>query len=317
MNSDEVNSDDLILRFREFAAEQLPFPGAGETSHRLLRLMEIGREDLSLARLAEAHFDACAILAEGGRKPFPNALYGVWAAEIPGNGLTLTERADAIVINGSKMFCSGAGIVDRALLTADPYLIEIDLRSNPFAIQVDTSAWKPEAFALTNTATIQFKDLPASRDAINLRDWYLSRAGFWHGACGPAACWAGGASGLVDYACRQSRSDPHTLAHLGAMRALVWQMKSSLEAAGREIDLSPEDADIAKVRALMLRHVVEQACTEILRRFARAYGPFPLAFDAQISRRYHELDIYLRQCHGERDLETLERDCRSSARLNP
>jgi hypothetical protein len=61
------------------------------------------------------------------------------------------------------------------------------------------------------------------------------------------------------------------------------------------------------VRALIVRHVVEQASTEIMRRFARSYGPFPLVFEEQMSRRYHELDIYLRQCHGERDLEALGR----------
>jgi hypothetical protein len=142
---------------------------------------------------------------------------------------------------------------------------------------------------------------------IEGRGWYLSRAGFWHGACGPAACWAGGAAGLVDYARRQSRCDPHTLAHVGAMRSLLWQVESSLETAGMEIDVSACDAKAARVRALIVRHVVEQASTEIMRRFARSYGPFPLVFEEQMSRRYHELDIYLRQCHGERDLEALGR----------
>ena len=30
--------------------------------------------------------------------------------------------------------------------------------------------------------------------------WYVERNGFWHGAVGPAACWAGRAAGLVDAA---------------------------------------------------------------------------------------------------------------------
>jgi hypothetical protein len=48
----------------------------------------------------------------------------------------------------------------------------------------------------------------------------------------------------------------------------------------------------ARIRALTLRHVVEQACTDVLRRIARAYGPRPLAFDCDISRRYQELDMF-------------------------
>jgi hypothetical protein len=303
-----MNSTELQQRLREVVAEPLPLPGAGQTAERHRRLLELGREDLSLARLAEAHFDAVAILAEAGREPCPNALYGVWASEIPGKSLTLTGSGDCRLISGSKMFASGAGIVDRALMTVDapnPYLIDVDVRPQS-AMQIDLSAWKVEAFVLTNTATIHFTDLPASSDRIlKDRGWYLERPGFWHGACGPAACWAGGAIALVDWACAQSRSDPHTLAHLGAMRAMAWQMQGSLEVAGREIDHAPEDTSAAHVRALTVRHLIEQTSAEIQRRFGRAYGPFPLAMDEQTSRRYQELEIYLRQCHGERDLEAL------------
>lgn len=56
-------------------------------------------------------------------------------------------------------------------------------------------------------------------------------------------------------------------------------------------------------RVLTVRHLVELACTEAIRRLARAYGPHPLAMDEDISRRYQELDLYLRQSHAERDLD--------------
>jgi hypothetical protein len=61
------------------------------------------------------------------------------------------------------------------------------------------------------------------------------------------------------------------------------------------------------VRALQVRHLIEQACTDTLRRFARAYGPHPLTMVGETSDRYHELDLYLRQSHAERDLESLGR----------
>jgi hypothetical protein len=44
-----------------------------------------------------------------------------------------------------------------------------------------------------------------------------------------------------------------------------------------------------------------------LRRLPRAYGPHPVAMDEKISKRYQELDLYLRQSHAERDLEALGR----------
>ena len=61
------------------------------------------------------------------------------------------------------------------------------------------------------------------------------------------------------------------------------------------------------IRALTVRHLVEQACTDVLRRLPRAYGPYPLVMEENISRRYQELDLYLRQSHAERDLEALGR----------
>lgn len=299
----------LLVRLREAARAVLPLPGSGHTSERFDRLVEFGKEDLSLARLAEAHFDAVAILAEAGRSPRTGAIYGVWASEIPGNALTLMESNAGPVLSGTKMFCSGAGLIDRALITVaapDPYLIDVDLRLHPENLEIESGVWKASAFSLTNTTSIRFNQYPVSKSGLLCgRGWYLSRPGFWHGAVGPACCWAGGADALLVYARRQSRSDAHTLAHLGAMHARQWAMRSCLATAGGEIDDSPSDVSAAHLRALAVRHLVEEGSTEILRRFGRAYGPYPLAFDEQISRRYQELDIYLRQCHAERDLESL------------
>jgi alkylation response protein AidB-like acyl-CoA dehydrogenase len=202
-------------------------------------------------------------------------------------------------------------LIDRALVTVgglEQRLVDIDLRQNSHLIQFDGSEWKTNAFRETRTDTGTFNQVPVSVGSfIGDPGWYLQRPGFWHGACGPAACWAGGAAGLVDYASRQSREDPHTIAHFGAMHASIWAALSYLDSAGHEIDACPEDQRQAMIRALTVRHLVEQACTEILRRLPRAYGPHPLAMDEDISRRYQELDLYLRQSHAERDLESLGR----------
>jgi hypothetical protein len=61
------------------------------------------------------------------------------------------------------------------------------------------------------------------------------------------------------------------------------------------------------IRALTVRHLVEQACTDLLRLLSRAYGPHPLAMDEEVALRYQELDLYLRQLHAERDLESLDK----------
>jgi hypothetical protein len=306
-----LTAEALVGRARELISEPPPNPAQGHTAERHRRLFEVGREDLSLARLVEAHWDAVAILAEAGRSPQPDALYGVWAAESAGSSLHLEKDS----ISGKKPFCSGAGLVDRALLTVtspNALLLDVELLHAPTGTVIfDTSSWKTSAFAATATAQATFDRLPiAPHDIIGPPGFYLDRPGFWHGACGPAACWAGGAAGLLDWALEQTRDDPHTLAHLGAMHSAVWSMSACLDSAGREIDTAPNDALSAQIRALALRHAIERGCAEVLRHLGRAYGPYPLAMNELTVRRYQELELYIRQSHGERDQESLGRALR-------
>ena len=93
------------------------------------------------------------------------------------------------------------------------------------------------------------------------------------------------------HARQTSRRYAHKLAHLDALHASVWSTLSYLDSAGDEIDAGPENRETAFIRALTVRHLVEQACTDIWRRFPRAYGPHPLAMDEKISRRYSVISI--------------------------
>jgi hypothetical protein len=298
-----------------------PLPGQGQTAQRHARLWSAGVDDLSFARIAEAHWDAVAILAECGREAEAEAIYGVWASESPVYPLRLDKCRDGYTVSGTKMFCSGLGIVDRALVTVgspEKLLVEVDLHGADDSVKYDQSAWATKALCETNTGSVAFNCCRVAADAVlGGQNWYIDRAGFWHGACGPAACWAGGAEGLVQYAMADKRQDAHTLAHLGAMHANIWAMHSCLDSASRKIDAEPENYDAARIRALTLRHLVEQNCTDILRRFGRAYGPSPLSMNASISQRYHELDLYLRQSHAERDLELLGCCLRNRQDLSP
>lgn len=138
-------------------------------------------------------------------------------------------------------------------------------------------------------------------------NWYLDRVGFWHGACGPAACWAGAAVGLVDAAELATDDDPHRRAHLGALRAHAWALAAVLRAAGDEIDRDPTDVTAARSRAVALRQTVERAVDDILDRVGRSLGPRPFVGDAVVSQRWSDTHLYVRQHHAERDLEVLGR----------
>lgn len=294
---------------------ELPVPGQGRTAERLFALYELGRLDLSLARLAEAHTDALAILAESGRTRTPElpegeTLYGVWASDGPHSRLNLHPESDGrLRLEGTKRYCSGAPLLDAALVTAhhadEVYLVEVRLRGP--GLIMDAGEWAAPAFRDTATATVTFKDvLVRQTDLVGEPNWYLQRPGFWHGALGPAACWAGGAVGLVEAARKLSRHDPHARAQLGALEAAEWGFRALLRQAGDEIDADPKDLHTqARRRALMARHLIERLCTDTLDRFGRATGPQLLAFDASAAQRYAELTLFIRQCHAERDLESI------------
>ncbi len=305
--------DALARRTRSLlkaGALDLPAVAGGRTSERHTALRDFGREDLSLARVAEAHTDAIAILAEAAHAARANALYGVWASDGPGSQLSIVATASGdLVLRGTKRYCSGSLFLDAALVTArrgeDRLLVDVPLQTRN--LSVDTSQWVSPAFAATATGTVEFHDVRISSDQIfGGPGWYLDRPGFWHGAIGPAACWAGGAIGLVDAARSARRSNPHVLAHGGALESAAWGLTAMLDRAGREIDADPRDEhQQARKRALCVRQLIERTCTDVMDHFGRATGPALLAYDAAIAQRYAELTLYIRQCHAERDLQAL------------
>jgi hypothetical protein len=74
----------LVSKWLASGALDLPLPGGGDTATRWRRLAGLTEADIVAGRLAEAHTDATAILAElGGPEPKPGQLWGVWAAEPP------------------------------------------------------------------------------------------------------------------------------------------------------------------------------------------------------------------------------------------
>jgi hypothetical protein len=287
----------------------LPLPGGGRTAERHQFLLQIGRRDLSLARLVEAHTDAMAILAEAGRQGRRDHLYGVWASDGPqGKVMARALAGGGWRIGGIKQYCSGAPLLESALVTAHAQdgLLLFEVELDRAGIVILPSTWASPAMADTVTTSVSFDgvELPATA-LVAGSGWYLTRPGFWHGAIGPAACWAGGALALIDAASALKRKDPHSRAHLGALQALAWGFHAALIHSGHEIDSAPTDPDEGRQRALKVRHLIERGCTEVMDRFGRLTGPQLLAFDESVVRQYGALTLYIRQCHAERDLEAL------------
>jgi alkylation response protein AidB-like acyl-CoA dehydrogenase len=302
---------EVAARFAELVdagALDLPLPGSGGTLSRWQTLASIASDDLCVARLAEAHTDALATLAElGAGAPPPSTRWGLWAARPPGRGLTARRQHGAWILDGEKQWCSGARSCTHALVTA-----ETEEGYRLFAVELAAGArprpggWAAPGMAGADTLTVDLSDVPAA--PVGEGEEYLTRPGFRHGAIGVAACWYGGAAGLAAGLCETGRRrplDPHALAHLGAIDALLAAARDSFAAAAAEIDgvVSPECA--GEQRAARVRAHVEWVATEVAERVGRALGPALFANDARYGNLLADLPVYLRQSHAERDLERL------------
>jgi len=299
-------------RLRELLADgrlDLPPPAGGATRQRFRSLRDLATtEDLSVARLAEAHLDAAAIVTEAVRSLPDGALAGVWASQYGGRHLHLAPAGAGWHLEGALEFCSGAPLLDIALV--DPLLpdghrqlVLVPLRAG--GVTVDTSPWVTSALAATATGRVTFDvDLDAAVAVIGPPDFYARRVGFWHGAIGVAACWAGAAMAVHETArCHVHADQPHAVANLGQSAAECWSMGVLIDRAADDIDADP--AAVGEVEALTVRHLVAASCDRVLAACRRATGPGPSAFDADHARRIADLRLYTEQQHYEVDLERI------------
>jgi len=301
----------LVRRWLSTGALNVPLPGSGGTARRWHQLTELAEIDIVSARLAEAHVDAVAILAElKGRPPHHDQLWGVWAAESPVAVLRARNIGDVMTIDGTKAWCSGAGLCTHALVTARMP----DDTCGLFAVDLDQSAvralpntWRNPGMRDSDTRSVQFCDAAAA--PVGQPGDYLARPGFWHGAVGVAACWLGGAKAVAAPLYRAGgapSADPHVLAHLGAVDAATAAGEAMLFYVAGRVDADPADqSGEAEILARRTRTIIESAVDEAITRTGRALGPAPLALDSQHASRVADLMMYVRQSHAERDLAAL------------
>ncbi len=281
---------------------ELPFPGSGQTLERWRALAAVGGFDLSLAKLYEGHTDALAILAELGGATSAG-LWAVWAAEPPNGRVVL--QSDGTLF-GRKLWCSGAALIEHAVLSAwteagEPILAQVALPQP--GVTVETGGWEAVGMAASGSVSVLFDEARAK--AVGDAGDYVARRGFWQGGAGIAAVWYGGAVAVARALASSKRvkQDPHAAAHLGAIDFALRNARALLTETAGWIDAHPK-ADAAAA-ALRVRASVEAAANEALLRTGRALGPSPLCTDAIHAQRCADLAVFLRQSHAEHDLAAL------------
>ncbi|MCS5719153.1 acyl-CoA dehydrogenase [Herbiconiux sp. CPCC 205763] len=310
-----------------------PRPGGGRTARYFETLATLAAADVTVARVIEPHLDALAILAEC---PAPvdlaavgadaDSTWGVFAAEGPGVRLDAIPDAGGWLLDGTKPWCSLAGVLSHALVTAhvggERRLFAVALQQP--GVSPHPEAWVARGFPDVPSGPTEFARVLAV--PVGEPGWYLARAGFEWGGVGVAACWFGGAVGVgrrvVDAVAK--RNDDVSALHAGRVATSLTSARAVLAAAARAIDGEgargavaadgvveadtgapgaghPMGATDRALLAQMSRSAVRKACDEVLHEAAQALGPAPQALDAAYAARVADLSLYLLQHHGDRD----------------
>jgi len=276
-------------------------------------LATLAAVDLALARAIEPHLDARGILdeARAAGEPIPDAAasseatWGVFAAEGPVVPLVATFTDGSWSLTGVKPWCSLAGVLDRALITArtsdgQRLLFAVDLH-HP-GVTVPDGAWHARGLTEIPSGPVDLDAVPA--ETVGSPGWYLERPGFATGGIGVAACWFGGAVGLARTlfaaASANPTPSPFTLMHLGAVDEALADARRALAEAVAVIQSGDTNLDRA-ILAKQIRGTVARACETVMERVGHALGPAPLALDESHAKRVADLQLYIRQHHAERD----------------
>ena len=298
---------EALKALQEEGLDQLPLPGSGQTLERFSRLAQVAGHDLRLCKLFEGHTDALAIIAEL-RSPLPplGSTWGMWAAEPPNAKVRVRHDGHRWILDGRKAWCSGAAVVSHGLLTAWD---EQD-RQQLMAVQMDQAGitvtnkgWNAVGMAATGSVEVVFEGVSAI--AVGAPGDYLARPGFWQGGIGIAACWYGAAQRLAEVLREHcsKRSEPHALAHLGAVDSALNSAACVLRTSAERVDHDPK-AD-ARQLAQQARASIEDTVEQVMRHVGRAVGAGPYCKDPHFAQLMADLPVYMRQSHAERDLAAL------------
>lgn len=275
---------------------------------RLLRLL--GRGNLSIARIFEAHVNALRLISLYGTKRHIQC-----AAEAARDGhlfaLWVTDGAEPLRIVGSlahghlvggKNFCSAAGHATQAVVTATSgdqvHLLHLEVAPSrrPYKI-----GQPPQGMRATTTGRMDLGGIVVSKASVLGQPGdYLREPEFSTGAWRTCAALLGGLDALIDemrtqLIARRRDSHPHQLARVG--QALIAQETAALWVfrAARITD-GPGQADGDRHAYVNLARIaVERACLDALQLVQRSLGLAAFVPPNPVERLSRDLATYLRQ----------------------
>jgi alkylation response protein AidB-like acyl-CoA dehydrogenase len=272
-------------------------------------LRRVGGADLSLGRVFEGHINAVQLVEAYGSVQQRATLIedlaahrtvAVWNTE-PAPGMTLAGHDDGFALSGAKCFATGAGHLDRALITATlpdgaKQMVLADIAGQPD--RVDNSAWQVRGMRGSMSGTFDFDGMIVSRDAlIGDPGDYEREPRFSAGAWRFTAVQLGAIEALLRHwrthlLATGKGADPIQRVRFGAAVAATRSANIWVARAARLAETARPQA-IACV--MMTRGIVEDAGLQVMEGAARAVGTASFFAGSRIDRITRDLGLYLRQ----------------------
>jgi alkylation response protein AidB-like acyl-CoA dehydrogenase len=292
-------------------------PGTGRAL--LYLLQRIGYGNLSVGRLFEGHANALQLIQAYGtreqeerysRDAVEHRLsFGVWNTEMA-DGVKIVPTGRGIYrLEGSKTFASGAGAIQRPLVTGalpDGGWQMFVVPAEQVSTGLDTSWWKPIGMRSSATFKIDFTGVELTQDdLIGQPGDYHRPPWFTGGAIRFAAVQLGGVQALLDetrwFLQKVGRTeDPFQRQRIGNAQIAVESGRHWMQSAGVMLDraltaTTEEEFELIMAYAGMTRTAIEQIALDMIRWSQQAVGARGLARPEPFERIIRDLTMYLRQ----------------------
>lgn len=296
------------------------FGGAGLSDEDLNPVLQIiGSGSLPLGRLFEGHVNAMQLVLQYGRREqiemmaaeaLHGHLLGVWNTDDV-NGLRLVKYAAGYHLQGRKILASGAGHVERPIVTAtdeDGHRLMI-MPLLQHGERADLSDWTAQGMKASATGAVDFSGVAVSSIEILGKDGDYERQPYFSGGAWRfAAVQAGGMAKLFELLCDHLRrtgrgQDPHQAARLAQAAIAVETARLWIERAA-SITKTPGDRTTEAIVAYvnLARLSVERAGLDLMELVHRSVGLQSYMRPNPIERASRDLATYLRQPGPDRAL---------------
>jgi alkylation response protein AidB-like acyl-CoA dehydrogenase len=276
-------------------------------------LRSVGSGSLPLGRLFEGHVNALELVLRYGNhqrvelvaeEARAGKLFGVWNTD-DSNGLRLIHRHGRSWLEGRKVLASGAGHIERPLITAtdeDGRRLMV-LPNMGASDRADLSAWRAQGMRASATGAVDFTGVEIEPIEIVGREGdYERQPWFSAGAWRFAAVHLGGMERLFDLLRRHLQEtnrgkDPHQAARLGgaAMALETARLWVAQAATITEAPLGSRAPEQLVAYVNLARLAVEATALDLMQLVQRSVGLQAFLRPNPIERISRDLATYLRQ----------------------